>query len=227
MGSIQEIPPQSPRKDKTWIWVIVIAGILCVCLAALAVAIGVYSYLGQTPVLQIPPGIIPPSLVIPTPRQPTLPPVPTSESQPDEIIISPYQPTTHESTPTLTELVFDYRGATQPGMNTWNVTVYQDQPVMIYMGWCSTTQEILDQNFTHLNFAIQADGKPVDVEGLFTLEQQAQGMQCRSKVGIIQAWPAGAHQITETMTVDELINDGMGDYSAGDYADEFLITVMP
>ena len=110
---------------------------------------------------------------------------------------------------------------------TWPVSVTSQQPVLIIEGWCTADKQTLDQNYQHITYLLSVDGKDVPVNSLYLLDHQATDMFCRSYLGIVRQWPAGAHTITTTMRLDEAINDGWDDYMAGDYTDEFRITVKP
>jgi len=203
--------PVSPKKDKTWIWILAGAVILCMCLVVVAGGVGAYMYLNQRPAEIAP---------LPEEQPPLQPSVET-------VVVEPYEPSPADTTRTLAGLAPNYQGSTVPGVHSWEVSVSSSQPVAIYFGWCTTTPAILEQNFEHIQFLIDVDDEPVDVGSLYVYNESLSDQVCRAIVGIVRQWPLGEHIIRVNMHFDAAINDGMGDYPAGDYVDIFNVTVTP
>ncbi len=213
----EPVPPKEPnelvpsKKDKTWIWILAGAVVLCLCLVVVAGGVGLYVYLNLRP-----------AEVAPLPEE-----VPSFQPSTETVVVEPYEPTPADPYPTLAGLIPNYQGSSAPGVHSWNVSVSSSQPVAIYFGWCTTTPVILDQNFEHIQFLIDVDDEPVDVGSLYVYNESLSGQVCRAIVGIVRQWPLGEHIIRVNMHFDAAINDGMGDYPAGDYVDVFNVTVTP
>ncbi len=213
----------APKTKSTWIWIVVLVLALCLCLALGAGGIGLYLYLNQ-PVEILPTTAAPLNEAPPPPEEPTLLPV---APLPETVIVEPYEPQVWDDYPFLANLAPGYEGSSVPDVQTWNVSVSSDQPVLIYYGWCAASADILEQNFQHIQFIWEVNGELLDMEGLYILNDTTTDQVCRAYVGIVWAWPLGEHVISMTMRFDESINDGWGDYPAGDYVDVFNITVTP
>ncbi len=214
----EPVPPKEPnelvpsKKDKTWIWILAGAVVLCLCLVVVAGGVGLYVYLNQRPAADVAP--------LPEEQPPLQPSAET-------VVVEPYEPTPADTTRTLAGLVPNYQGSSAPGVHTWEVSVSSSQPVAIYFGWCTSTPAILEQNFEHIQFLIDVDDEPVDVGSLYVYNESYSDQVCRAVVGIVRQWPLGEHVIRVNMRFDAAINDGMGDYLAGDYVDVFNVTVTP
>ena len=98
---------------------------------------------------------------------------------------------------------------------------------MVFVGWCTTTQDILTFNLKHITYKLVVDGQPVDINGLYKWDSQESDRVCQTYVGLIRTWTGTSHTIVTTMTMDWALNDGFDDYLAGDYTDVYNITVTP
>ena len=214
------------QKAATWIWIVVGVVVLCLCCAVVVAAIGAILYFWPAGSVIGPAATGTPELAEPT-RIPYTPATPTNRPPPPgELVVEPFDPT---SIPlgvyTLYDLNPAWTGRTEPGVSTWETAFPYYQPVVIFAGWCTTTQDILDQNFEHLSFTLEIDGEDIPVDGLVWTDNPGNGGTCRNYSGIVWAWPLGDHTVLQTMRFDEDINDGWGDYPAGEYVDRFEITV--
>jgi len=215
-----EPKPASPKKGTTWVWVVIALVALCLCGLVSIIGIGAYAtwkgYI-SLPAMNVP-GYNTPS--IPTPQ--TLPKV-----MPTKVLVEPYQPQAGDQYPTLQNLVPNWQNPSGPGTQTFDLTIAANQPVLLASGWCTSTQNLLNQNFQHIEYIIEVDSQPVDAKSLAQGEQQVSGQTCKDFNGIIRAWPTGKHTIKITMRLDAKINDGWNDYAAGDYVEIYNITVKP
>ena len=114
----------------------------------------------------------------------------------------------------------------KPGTLTFTATVTNDKPVYFGYGWCTTTEEILRQNFEHITvelfFNDQKLGNDVAHSYLYSLTN---GQVCNDFGVLMSDWPAGEYHLKVVVTFNEKINDGMSDYPAGDYISEYNVTV--
>jgi hypothetical protein len=215
----------TPKKSNTTVWIIVgVAIVLLICCALLVAAVvgGLIfikrSGTGGAPIPQPMPFLSTPNQV-----QPNATPLPSSNGP---LVVEPFDPSS-SNYPALPDLVPNWKGQTQPGSQNWSATVPANQPVLIMLGWCTSTAQVLQQNDQQIKWSLTVDGQPVDVSKLFTFNQQQPTQVCKSSVGLIRQWPGTTHKIVTTMTVAQKINDGFSDYAPGDYTDVYNVTVGP
>ena len=119
--------------------------------------------------------------------------------------------------------------ADKPGTLTYTVEITDDKPTYLNYGWCTTTEEILLQNFEHIKLGFYFNGRPLDREVVHTFQSQSQinntDMVCLNFVTMMSNWPGGEHQLTAVVTFDAQINDGLADFDAGDYIYEYNVNV--
>jgi hypothetical protein len=216
-----------PKKKKTWIWIVVAGLVLCLCLVALGAGLYFFLNIRSEDVSTDQPG------GSDYPPAPTMAPLATMFPTPTEmltlpttLVIEPFIPGS-EYAFSLTEMVPLYEGSSEPGVLSWDVSISATQPVVVQQGWCAASTAILEENFEHIELTFEADGEMVDPDSLYMEDYNEEDMFCRSYLGIIRAWPLGEHVIIYYMTFDAPINDGWGDYPAGQYIDQFVITVTP
>ncbi len=217
------------KKDKTWVWVLVAFLVLCLCLTVIAVGVGVYLYINRpadpTPAPPIAaPTMRPPPTVVP---EPTARPLPTEAPAPPLSLEIEYfdfsEGIYYED---LRSLVYGYGDSETPGEDYWEATVIYTQTVLVSSGWCTTTTEVLDQNFEHITYTWVADGVAVDMSTMYKTDEFQVDRYCRVFNGLIRLWPLGDHEIIIDMVFDAPINDGWDTYPAGHYTDIYTITVV-
>jgi hypothetical protein len=223
-----EPEPVPQKKNQTWIWIVIIVIVLCLCCLVALLAIGGYAvWKGYIPLsgINVPNLSAPSVLSTPTFSAPQM----EQTTGSTQIVVEPYQPQAIDTYPALQSLVSNYQGSSVPGTQTWNLTVNATQSVLVYVGWCTSTQTILDQNFQHIQYLVEVDGSSIDINNLYveTVQDSATNGFCKSYLGIIRTWPTGRHTIKITMRMDAQINDGWSGYPAGDYVDIFNVTVIP
>jgi hypothetical protein len=218
--TMQESP--QPKKTNPTIWVIVaILVILLCCILVAAGLTGAYFLIRRSGGLNNVTPLLPFSS---TPNQVGPGTVPTLASGP--LVVEPFDPSSGFY-PALPDLVPNWSGPTKPSTQNWSLNVPANQPVLIYLGWCTSTSQILQQNDQQITWSLTVDGQAVNVQKLFASNEQQSGQVCNSYVGIIRNWTGTQHKITTTMTVAQKINDGWNDYAAGDYTDVYNVTVTP
>jgi hypothetical protein len=220
--------PASPKKNTTWIWIVVAIAVIGLCCLVLLVGAGALAVWKGTITL---PGISIPGVNLPSQASPALPTPMTPSQQnpnttpPTSITVEPYQPQPTDRYPGLQDLASNWQNPTGPGTNTYDISVSASQPVLLFQGWCTSTKAILDQNFQHIQYLVEVDGQPQDVSKLSQANTSAVDKSCRDFAGIIRAWPTGNHTIKISMRLDAKINDGWSDFAAGDYTEIYNITV--
>ena len=218
--TVQESP--KPQKTDPTIWVIVAIAIILICCVLVALGLGgAYLYMQRAGKGN---NALPGLRFLPTPGQKG--PSSTPPASNGALAVVPFDPSSGNF-PALQNLVLNYNGATKPGSQDWSLYVPAKQPVLIILGWCTSTSQILQQNEQQIKWSLTVDGQPVDVQKLFISNEQLSDRVCQSGVGIIRQWPGTQHKISTTMTVAQKINDGWSDYPAGNYTDTYNVTVIP
>jgi hypothetical protein len=113
----------------------------------------------------------------------------------------------------------------QPGTLTYTVNITDDRPTYFNYGWCTTTEEILQQNFEHIKIALYFNGEPLRSDVVHPITYQLNDMFCLDFMALLSNWPNGEYQLIAVATFDEKINDGIADFEAGDYIYEYNVTV--
>jgi hypothetical protein len=115
----------------------------------------------------------------------------------------------------------------KPGTLTYTVEITDDRPTYFNYGWCTTTEEILLQNFEHIKIGFYFNGKALgrEVVHAFPSQSPSNNMVCLNFVTLMSDWPEGEYQLTAVVTFEEKINDGLADFEAGEYIYEYNVTV--
>lgn len=114
----------------------------------------------------------------------------------------------------------------KPGTLAFNVKIPNDQPIYFSYGWCTTTEEILSQNFEHINVKLSINGDALRNDVIHPISfTRPDGLLCLDYGVLATEWPAGEYQVEAAANFDEKINDGLADYEAGDYVVQYKVTV--
>jgi hypothetical protein len=125
----------------------------------------------------------------------------------------------------LAEERYSEEEANQPGTHTYTVEITDDQPTYFNYGWCTTTEEILEQNFEHIKIGLYFNGEPLGSDVVHPITYELNDMVCLDFVALLSNWPNGEYQLTAVATFDEKINDGVADFEAGEYIYQYNVTV--
>lgn len=114
----------------------------------------------------------------------------------------------------------------KPGTLTFTATIPNDQHVYFSYGWCTTTEEILQQNFEHINLRLSINGENLGSDVVHPISfTRPDGLVCLDYGVLMTEWPAGQYELEAAANFDEKINDGLADYEAGDYVFQYNVTV--
>jgi hypothetical protein len=113
----------------------------------------------------------------------------------------------------------------QPGTLTYTVALTDDRPTYLNYGWCTTTEEILLQNFEHIKLAFYFNGNVLGRDVVHAIPSQVNDMICLNFVTLLSNWPEGEYQLRAVVIFEENINDGVADFEAGEYIYEYNVTV--
>ena len=115
----------------------------------------------------------------------------------------------------------------QPGdVYIYNIQFDQPEPALWSYGWCTTTQEILEENFTHIQIEFIMNEVPVPLDHFFIQNTtRDDGFTCREYTAKIVEWPKGQHQLEVQITFTKPTNDGWNLYPAGTHTFKYMITI--
>ncbi|MCI0554677.1 MAG: hypothetical protein L0287_27330 [Anaerolineae bacterium] len=114
----------------------------------------------------------------------------------------------------------------KPGTLTFTVNITDDKPTYFNYGWCTTTEEILKQNFEHIQIKLYFNDKELGSDVVHPITfTRPDGLLCLDFGVMMSDWPNGKYNLEAVATFNEKINDGLADYEAGDYIFIYDVTV--
>ena len=114
----------------------------------------------------------------------------------------------------------------KPGTLTFTAEVTDERPVYFSYGWCAVDDETLQQNFEHITVVLSMDGDQLGSSVVHPLTfTQSTGLVCLDFGVLLSNWELGEYELKAVATFDEVINDGLADYDAGDYVFVYNVTV--
>jgi hypothetical protein len=162
--------------------------------------------------------------MIPLNREPAGP-MPTIEKDPDALIQA-LRAGEFVYLQALAEEQYTEEDFAKPGTLTFTVTIKDDKPTYFNYGWCTTTEEILKQNFDHIQIKLYFEGKELGSDVVHPVTfTRPDGFVCLDFGVLMSDWSNGEYQLEAVATFDEKINDGAADFEAGDYIYEYNVTV--
>ena len=113
-----------------------------------------------------------------------------------------------------------------PGTLTFTVKIIDDKPTYFTCGWCTTSEEILKQNFEHITVRLYLNDDELGNDVVHPVSfTRKDGLVCLDIGALMSEWPTGNYKLESAVTFDEKINDGLDDYEAGDYIRLYDVTV--
>ena len=114
----------------------------------------------------------------------------------------------------------------RPGTLTYTISITDDRPTYFRYGWCTTTEEILQQNFEHIRVRLSINGRALDEDLMHPVTfTRPDGFVCLSLGTLLSDWPPGEYTLEAAATFEEEINDGAADFEAGDYIFVYNVSV--
>jgi hypothetical protein len=115
----------------------------------------------------------------------------------------------------------------QPGdVYLYDIQLFEPEPVLWAYGWCTTTQAILEENFTHTQIEFIVNEKPVAPDHIFIQDTtRDDGSVCREHNAIINEWTNGQHHLEVRVTFTAPTDDGWNIYPAGTHTFKYIVTV--
>lgn len=150
--------------------------------------------------------------------------IPTIETDPN-VVLKSLQEREGVYLASLAKEQYTDEDTAQPGTLTYTVEITEDTPTYFNYGWCTTTEEILTQNFEHIKIGLYLNGDALPGDVVHPITYQLNDMVCLDFVALLSDWPNGEYTLRAVATFDEQINDGIADFEAGDYIYEYNVIV--
>lgn len=153
--------------------------------------------------------------------------MPTMEKDPD-VVLETLKAGEFVYLSQLAEEKYTAEDYAKPGTLTFTVNVdpAEKKPTYFNYGWCTTTQEILQQNFQHIRVGLFFNGEQLGTDVVHPITFTRQDNFVCLEFGVLMSnWAPGEYRLRAISTFDEKINDGAADFEAGDYIFEYNVTV--
>ncbi len=112
-----------------------------------------------------------------------------------------------------------------PGHYYWSLDFPVEKPAIVSFGWCTLTQDILEENWKVTNYELIIDGYNIDLDSLELIETKENENYCFTHEGVLDGWGKGKHSYIWTHHISKNIFDGWDEYQAGDYIYEFTVNI--
>lgn len=113
-----------------------------------------------------------------------------------------------------------------PGTLTFTINITDEKPTYFNYGWCTTTEDILKQNFEHIEIKLYFNDKELGRDVVHPVQiTRPDGFHCIDFGAMMSEWPNGKYNLEAVASFKEKINDGVADYAAGDYIFIYNVTV--
>jgi len=113
-----------------------------------------------------------------------------------------------------------------PGTLTFTINITDEKPTYFNYGWCTKTEEILKQNFEHIEVKLYFNDKELGSDVVHPVTfTRPDGLLCLDFGVMMSDWPNGKYNLEAVASFKEKINDGIADYAAGDYIFIYNVTV--
>jgi C-terminal processing protease CtpA/Prc len=110
---------------------------------------------------------------------------------------------------------------------TYTIPLAASEDLIWIYGWCSTTNEIMLDNWKHIQVKFMLNGGEVTLNKFAKFEGENGGQMCRFYYTVLKDWPAGQHSVQTVVTFDAPINDGTAGYAAGTQTFQYDVFIKP
>lgn len=112
-----------------------------------------------------------------------------------------------------------------PGVLSYTVMMESPHDVMDGYVWCTTTQDILNENWAKIRVSMELNDRSIRREEMNLETYADEDIVCNFLTVLLSDWPPGQHSFVVTATFTAPLNDGFDDYAAGDYSEVYIIHV--
>ncbi len=114
----------------------------------------------------------------------------------------------------------------QPGQTyTFTIALEEEQTLLWQTNWCTTSADILKQNFEHIQLQFTANDEIIDYGHIGIIETRNEDLYCAHFIVALSNWPQGETVLAIDIAFTEDINDGMGDYPKGTHTYKYTVTM--
>lgn len=115
----------------------------------------------------------------------------------------------------------------QPGdVYIYEIQLFDPEPLVWTYGWCTSSQAILEENFTHTQIEFIVNEEPVALDHILIQDTTStDDSACRNYTATIKEWTEGQHQLEVHVTFTQPTDDGWNLYPAGTHIFKYIITV--
>lgn len=122
----------------------------------------------------------------------------------------------------------DLSKITQPGdVYAYTISMDESFPALMATGWCTSSEEILEENFEHIEYEFSVGDEVIDKNHIAYEDPppDGDGTACRTNFVVITEWPRGRHNLEIKVTFTQSITDGWDTYPAGTHYFRYQVTV--
>jgi len=129
--------------------------------------------------------------------------------------------------PWLEELAEESYDVTSQAGETYLYTVALEssRDVLWVYGWCTTSQEILEQNWEHIALVFTLNGEDVSLSQFAIQGTDIEGQVCELYFALVTDWPRAEHELLTEVTFDTELNDGQDTFPEGTHYYKYVVTV--
>lgn len=109
-----------------------------------------------------------------------------------------------------------------------SVTIMVDpQPLLWSNAWCAADKDTLAANLAEIDWKFSLDGQPVPLDQFTpaTYKDDTSAQECQRYSLLLEAWPPGRHTLQRSLILRQALNDGAGDFPAGEQSHTDVIYV--
>ncbi len=121
---------------------------------------------------------------------------------------------------------YDTTTLSQAGQTyAYTIDLDKEQTLIWQTNWCTTTEEILNQNMEHIRIQFTVDGEVVDPGHIGLVQTRSGDLYCAYFLASLSDWPPGTTVLKIDITFTDVINDGLADYPKGTHTYEYSVTL--
>jgi hypothetical protein len=126
----------------------------------------------------------------------------------------------------LAEERYDTADLSQAGETyVYTINLPEEQTLIWQTNWCTTTEELLNQNMEHFQLQFTVNGDQVDPGHIAIYEARSDDLYCAYFFASLSNWPQGTTVLNIDIAFTEPINDGMADYPEGIHTYKYVVTL--
>jgi hypothetical protein len=116
---------------------------------------------------------------------------------------------------------------TVPNTFTYTISLRESQPLLWLWGWCAADQTTLDDNLSQIEIHFSLNEEDISLDNFLPYPYESSGQMCLAYLMGVTDWAVGQHKAVTTVSYLEPLNDGVGDYPAGQQVFEYNIYIKP